>query len=207
MRILQVSLYELSIGERIKNKNIKKEDILKLVDKNQLRMISIKKKILLAISTLIGIILILSLIFSLTNFGTTKVYEIQSANSDFYVTGSFTKTSKYSTFSITNVQYIGKDTKFPNIEISNFHYKLLFNNKTVYLLDKIKLDSDNKNLDINNMFLRTNFLLTSENYKIDAINESAPLTLKTTYFDMNEYEKTITIDLKLIEKYSNDKIW
>ena len=128
----KVSLYELSIGERIKKKNIKKEDILKLIDKKQLKMISIKKKILLTIGTILGIILILSLIFTLTNFNSTKIYEIESANSDFYVTGSFTKTNEYSTLAITNVQYVGKNTDFTNTNIYNYEYELIYNKKLIY---------------------------------------------------------------------------
>lgn len=203
----KVSLYELSIGERIKKKNIKKEDILKLIDKKQLKMISIKKKILLTLGTILGIILILSLIFTLTNFNSTKIYEIESANSDFYVTGIFTKTNEYSTLAITNVQYVGDDTSFEYIKTKNYYYELFTNNKLIYYFNKIKLDNDKTSLNIDNMLAKINLQLNNQQHNINKIKFLDNITLKINILDNNEKHSTITIDLKLIEKYANNKIW
>lgn len=203
----KVSLYELSIGERIKKKNIKKEDILKLIDKKQLKMISIKKKILLAIGTILGVILILSLIFTLTNFNSTKIYEIKSANSDFKVVGTFTKTNAYSTFTITNVIYVGNDNNFPYIEISDYYYEILYNNKMIYYFNNTKFDDEKITDNIENMLTKINMLLTSEKNNISNINKDNNISLKISYLLENERKNIITIDLKLTEKYANNKIW
>ena len=104
---LDISLYELSICEKIKSKYISKQDILKIVDKKHIKSITRKKKLKFLTLFIIGIISLLSIIFTITNFNTTQVYTLQSGTSEFEVLGNYTKTKNYSVFTLTEIIYIG----------------------------------------------------------------------------------------------------
>ena len=73
---LDISLYELSVCEKVKSKYITKEDILKLVDKKHLKRVKLKKKLQFLTIFIIGIISLLSIIFTINNFNRTKVYKL-----------------------------------------------------------------------------------------------------------------------------------
>lgn len=206
-KIFNVSLYELSECEKIPEKSIKKEDILKIVDKNHLKKISLKKKLIFISIIIMIIISLISIIFTIANFNTTKVYTIESLNDNFEVHGSYTKTKDYSVFSITKIDYIGDDYNLTETKISNYDYELFNENTRVYSYKQN--NTKNTELITNEIFSKINILIDSNTHDTQSLKDSKDLTLIISYldeFDKNENKK-ININLKLVENFVNNRIW
>ena len=203
-KVLKVSLFELSIGEKVKKRYITKEILSTLVNKNQLMMISFKRKLIFLFLIIIGIISLISILFTVTNFDTTKVYTLESLNNDFKITGSLSQNKGYDILSITNVEYVGNNKAFFNTSIKNYEYELLYNNRRIYDYNQISL---NNPLLIYDMIDEINLLIDSYHHNLKQIKKNNNLILKINYFDKNEIRHEIEIQFKIIERYSNNKIW
>jgi len=204
---LDISLYELSICEKIKSKYITKEDILKIVDRKNLKRITRKKKLKLLALFIIGIISLLSIIFTVTNFNTTQVYKLQSETNQFRVYGSFTKTKDYSIFALTEISYIGNDTRFKDIKIINYEYSLFLDDKKFYHNNQLVMNSDKQDIDIYNIIPKIKILIDSTTHNTKLIKENKDLTLIIHYKKTSDKTEEIKIPIKLIEKAKNNKIW
>lgn len=202
-----VSLYELSECKKIEKKSIKKEDILKIIDKNHLKKISLKKKIIFLLAIMATIISIISIIYTIANFNTTKVYTIESLNEDFKVHGSYTKTKNYSVFSITKVDYIGTDYDLIETLVSNYDFEIFNQNTRIYSHTQNTLD--NNDIIIDELFSKINILIDSNTHSIQTLNKSNELFLTISYLDKNRKNENskINIELKLLKNFSNNQIW
>jgi len=207
-KVLKVSLFELSIGEKVKKRYITKEILSTLVNKNQLMMISFKRKLIFLFLIIIGIISLISILFTVTNFDTTKVYTLESLNSDYQLYGSYSKNNGFSVFSITELEFIGNNYDFAETEIKNYEYEIICNDKRIYDCNKININN-NKPILIYDMINEINLLINSNYFDIENINKNDNLVLKISYFDKTDKNKnkSIEIKIKLIERYSNNKIW
>lgn len=201
-----ISLYELSECEKIPKTKIKKEELLKVIDKAHLKKISRKKRLIFITIILLIIISLASILYTITNFNTTKVYTIESLNESFEVHGSYTKTKNYSVFSITKVAYIGDDYDLIENKISNYDYEIF--NKNIRIYSYAQNKSDDTNLDANNLFSKINILIDSNTHSTQAINENDNLTLTISYLDKKQKNENniININLKLVENFVNNQI-
>lgn len=204
---LDISLYELSICEKIKSKYISKQDILKIVDKKHIKSITRKKKLKFLTLFIIGIISLLSIIFTVTNFNTTQVYTLQSGTSEFEVLGNYTKTKDYSILSLTEVKYIGDDKNFENIVIINYDYELLYNDKKISHSNQYKTVYETQNITTYNIMPQINILIDSSNHNTHLIQQNSNLNLILKFKYINNKTEYFKIPIKLIEKTKNNKIW
>ena len=204
---LDISLYELSICEKIKSRYITKQDILKIVDKKHIKRITRKKKLKLLALFIIGIISLLSIIFTITNFNTTQVYTLQSGTSEFRVYGSFTKTKDYSVFTLTNIAYIGNDTKFKDTKIINYDYELLYNDKKLSHNNQFKAVDETQTITIYHILPQINILIDSSNHNTNFIQQNDHLKLRIKFKYVDDKIEYFQIPIKLIEKTKNNKIW
>lgn len=201
-----ISLYELSICEKIKDKNITKEDISKIIDKKQLKKISLKKSLLFTSIVIITIISIISFIYTILNYNTTKVYTLESQNSEFIIDGTYTKTKDYSVLAITKVYYVGEDKTLPLTKVSDYNYTLFNNSDIMYNYKLAKTIDLNSETTLNKLLLTTNILIDSNEFYITPDGKINNLTLIIYYLDMNKNEIQHTIPIKLIKQSTNDKM-
>ena len=205
---LDISLYELSVCEKVKSKYITKEDILRIVDKKHLKRIARRKKIKLLILFIIGIISLLSIIFTITNFNTTQVYTLQSGTSEFRVYGSYTKTKDYSVFTLTEINYIGNDHQFKNTKVLNYDYSLFYDiDKKIYHINQLAIENGQQDIEIKNVIPKINILIDSKTHNTKLIKKNNELTLTIHYKKTNNKIEEIQIPIKLIEQTKNNKLW
>lgn len=205
---LDISLYELSVCEKVKSRYITKEDILRIVDKKHLKRIIRKRKLKLLALLIICLISLLSIIFTVTNFNTTHVYTLQSGKSEFEVLGSYSKTKDYSVFALTEIGYLGNDSKIRNTQVINYEYSLFCNDKKIYHNNQFKGIIDKQNIKIKNLIPEVNILIDSKTHNTKVINNTNnDLILTINYKDINDNTGTIKIPIKLVEMAKNDKLW
>ena len=207
--IFNVTLFELSNCERIKDKTLKKEDIIRAINRKQLSKLSRKRKIMLFFSLIISIILLISFIYTTNNFNRTQVYELQSLNEDYHIYGTFSKNKTYSVLAITKINYIDKKTIFDKITINSYDFELYSNDEKIYNYNLTLNENEKKNLTLHDMIDRINIFITSKQFDIENINNSKNLILTINYKDINNKNKNqkIEIGIKLNKKYSNTSIW
>ena len=202
-----ISLYELSECEKIKDKTITKEELLRIVDKKHLNKIRIKKRLIIISFITLILISILSLVYTITNFNTTKIYTIESYNKNFTVHGTYTKAKEYSVFSITKVDYIGEDYGLIETKVSDYEYEIFNNNTRIYSYEQ----SNPKTTEIiaNDIFSEINILIDSKTHNTQLINDDDNLTLTVSYFDKENKNQNnkIEIQLKLIENFVNNQLY
>jgi len=204
---LDISLYELSVCEKVKSRYITKEDILRIVDKKHLKRIVRKKKLKLLILFILGLISLLSIIFTITNFNKTHIYTLQSGTSEFRILGSYSKTKDYSVFALTDVGYLGNEIEFKNIKVISYDYELLYNNKTLYHNNQFKAIGDKQYIEMHNAIPKVNILVDSKTHNTKVISNTNDLFLIINYKDINDNTDTIKIPIKLNEMTKNDKLW
>lgn len=202
-----ISLYELSICEKVKSKFITKEDILKVVNKKQLQKIKLKKKMQYLAIIILVLISLISIIFTANNFNKTNVYKLESKNTEFQVDGSFAKAKDYSVFALTEVKYIGNDINFENIKVIDYDYELHYDNKKLYHNNQFKSITDEQGILMKNMIAEINILIDSKTHKTHSINKKNELTLLINYKGANDKKITLKIPIKLTNKAKSNKFW
>lgn len=205
-KIFKVSLYELSICERIKKKSIKKEEILKIVNPNQIRKISIKRKIKWIFITLLSIISIISILYTFTNFDTTQVYTLESMNKEYKINGTYTKTKEYSVLAITDIGYVGNNRQLRNLLISNYNYELYGNKRMIYNHEFVKNIINKSEIIFHESLSKISIYVDSNSDRMHEQDNLDDLNLIITYLDKNEREQNIKIPIKLVKQYSDGKI-
>ena len=204
---LDISLYELSVCEKVKSRYITKEDILRIVDKKHLKRIARRKKIKLLILFIIGLISLLSIIFTVTNFNTTQVYKLQSGTSEFKVLGSYTKTKDYAVFALTEIIYTGNDNKIRKAQVIDYDYELNYNTKTIYHNNQFKAIQDKQIIEMINVIPRINILIDSKTHNTEVITADENLVLIINYKNDKNESFQLQIPINLKEMVKNDKLW
>lgn len=207
--IFNVTLFELSNCERIKDKTLKKEDIIRAINRKQLSKLSRKRKIMLFFSLIISIILLISFIYTTNNFNRTQVYELQSLNEDYHIHGTFSKNKNYSVLAITKLKYIGENSNFWNTISNNYDYELYSDNEKIYNYNQTLDEPEKKDLILLDIINKINIFITSKQFDIENIHNSKELLLIINYKDINNKNKNqkIEIGITLNKKYSNTSIW
>lgn len=203
--VLDVSVYELSICERIPKQSIKQETLNKLKNIKDLKKIKLRNKILLATSIIIFIILILSFIFTIFNFNTVEVYTIKSLDDNYWIEGSFVKTKKYSFLDIIKISLISNDKQKYNIEINKFEYDIFNNDNCIYNNKVFIMDDDKKSKC--NLLDEINNLSISSTIDISKINKNETFTLNIYYIDMKNENQELKFNFILSNQYSNNSLW
>ena len=135
--IFDVSLYELSICQRLKDERITRRVINKFKSIKDFKKYKLKKKILIILTILLGIFFILMTIYTFKYYGTVEIYEFNSLDTTYDIKGTYIKTKNYQEYSINNISYTNNDKiiitdlKNCSFEITNSTNRLvLFTNNT-----------------------------------------------------------------------------
>ena len=190
--ILDVSLYELSICERIPDEKLLNK--AKLHFKNALDLKKYKKKriLLTIISIILGIFIGLSILFTINNYQQYGFYSLESIDEKYELKANYIKIGNYNFLNITsikdsdgNIYYIDTDDKITHYEILDIEKKLLIKNNLLLV------SNDNY---YNYKF--TNYINLYKNTKY----------ILRIYYDNNaenEDDKYLDVNFKLKEIYTS----
>lgn len=187
--IYNVSLYELTIGKKIKNPLISKNNIRKIINKNSIKKIIILKIILIILSIFFLIGTIFSIAYTTTNYSIVKVYDLKGSDNNLYVNGVFIKMNSSYHLSINNIIYDNNIEAFLKNKTNKVNYSLTIDTyQTKYrelnfesqtkikdALPMIRFNIYDKltNKNINHFFLNINY----RNEKNEEVNKSFKIIL------------------------------
>lgn len=128
-KIFKVTLFELSICERLKDKTLLDKTKDKLRTLRDVKKLTIKRKITYLIASLFGLLLGLCLVFTITNYNQVHVYTLHSLDDNFSIDGVYVKANGYQSLTISNVGYkVHGDNDIVNLKGKNIYYQILTKN-------------------------------------------------------------------------------
>lgn len=191
--ILDVSLYELSIYQRIKDQAINKKILNKLKSIKDLKKFKLKKKIYLAITILLGIFFVFTTIYTLSNYGTVEIYKFETLDEDFFIEGNYMHTKNNNIINVTNIgsskSNALKDKMITASEIFN-------GNKRIINIVKENNDKNNENIYKNNDCL-------SFTKSISDMIRNDILSFRIHYVDEKKITRIYDFNFKLTKIYDN----
>ena len=186
--ILDVSLYELSICQKIPKEKLNDKLLNKFKSIKDLKKYNARKIIKMILLTIILILFLFTTIYTIKYYGTDEVYEFESLDDNYTIEGNYIVTKD---FSIVNISSI-KD----NINKSN-----------------IFTESDKCDFEINNDDIRLFYYKNSNisiinhtiNYDEKGIikNNKNIFTFHSKCYSNQKTKKEYSISFKLAKKYSN----
>ena len=197
--IYDVSLYEMSIYQRIKNPLISKNDIKKIINKNSITKYIILKIILIIFLIALIIFTTYSGIYTINNYDQMQVYELTSKDNNMQIDGLFVKSHDNYYLSISKVKYLNDNDNFIKNSAKLLKYFIIINNETV---EKVNLNFD-KETKINDAISSINIYISNQKL----INEISDFNLKIDYETINGKEMTKTFKIMLSPQYSNNKLF
>ncbi len=101
--ILDVSLYELSICQRLKKEKLKNKAIQKFKNIKDFKNYQTKRKIITILGILLGIFFIFSTIYTLKFYGTVEIYEFNSLDEKYDLKGTYIQANNYAIYNINRI--------------------------------------------------------------------------------------------------------
>lgn len=194
-----VSLYELTTCQLIKNPLFSKYNKQKLIDLLSFKKISLIKAFTLFILTTVTFIICFSVIYSIANFNQVKIYELHSINKNIDFKGYLIKKHNKFYLTLINVKSTNTNDNFTKDTTTKITY-LLTNNKQLNIQKEQSFDYYCKLTDALDMI---NFYISDEKI-IDNIDS---LELKIKYKNENNANIFRSFKINLSQKYSNNKIF
>ena len=199
--IFKVTLYELSICQRLKDETLIEKTKKKLRTIKDLKKISIKRKLGLFLSIIFGIFLGLSAVYTIDNYNTVEIYTLESQDKDFYIEGNYIKAKDYDVFNVTDLKYLNKDNKFIDIEVRNVEYEVRSSNHRTFLISNESNTSSSNN--IINLINTINYASFSKEKLIYKIDNNDNLIFSIGYTDNTQKKQNIEFKFKLVKKFQN----
>ena len=196
--ILDVTLYELSICKRIKDKNILDATKDKLKTLKDYKKMTLHKRALILIAILFGILFGSTTLYTIENYNTVEIYKIKSLDENFQITGNYIKTKDYKIFNITELGYLQNYSEKENIIIRDIEFNFLQNNKRIL---NASYPNNKKNIKLFDALNAASFSATID--KANKINPSS-LTFEITYLTLNDKKESISFEFKLNKIYANN---
>ena len=124
--ILDVSLYELSICQKISDEKISKRILNQFKSIKDLKKYITKRTILFILMVLLLAFFISTTIYTFKNSNTLEIYELESLDEDYYIEGYFIKLKESYILNINNLY----STK---INISSCRYEIYDDDKRIFI--------------------------------------------------------------------------
>ena len=200
--ILDVTLYELSICKRIKDKNILDATKDKLKTLKDYKKMTLHKRVLILIAILFGILFGSTTLYTIENYNTVEIYKLESLDENFQITGNFIKTKNHKIFNVTKLGYLKDYNEKENIDVHKIQFSILQNNKR--LLTTAYSEPNEKNKDDIKLLDAINTASFS-----DIIDESNKITLSNLIFEIayitnSNKKESISFEFKLNKIYANN---
>lgn len=189
--ILDVSLYEFSICQKIENESLHRKIINKFKSIKDFKKYKAIKKIKIISLIIFFILFIITSTFTIKYNNSAEIYKLESLDEDYYLDGTFVSSNNYSLFFIKNIQHT-KDGKIDDsITFNNCEYQIYDNNvKKIHIQ---KNNNEEKNEKFNSIF-----------HELDhrkKLNNNIELKIKCII--NNNKIDYYSFNAKLVEKYSN----
>lgn len=195
----QVSLYELSIGERFHKGKLSKKDLLKVFDKQTLLKLSMKQKIKYFVISIFLIFSLICIVYTIINYNRNKVYVLESTNSEYYIDGIFTKSRNYKVLTVSKVEYLGDDLSIFDTDVKTYYYELTNGTKRVYHTD-LYLRDDNLDFTFGDMINSISFQIDDSNDNLFYVDSDEQLTMNIYYKNSTRIYNVISFDIKFNNK-------
>ena len=197
--IYDISLYELSICQRVKDKPLIEKYKIKLRKLRDYKLLRLRKKIFIIIGIIIGIFLGLSAIFFIKDYDSVQVYRMVSADNNFKIRGEYIKAQDRQIFMVRNLEYLGHEEDKLNINVNNIQYNVFKAYRRV--IHFIPTNLANNQLNLLQNISTLNF---SNEKKFPDINEKDDLIFQIIYNDFQKNKNSITFRFKLVKIFSNN---
>ena len=186
--IFDVTLYELSICQRVTNEKLNKRLINKFKSIKDLKKYNTKRLIRIVLFIIIIIFFLIAAIYTFKYSGTAKIYEFKSLDDTYNIYGNYIETND---FTILNILSIREKNNNKNIfnenDVCNFE---MYNDGFRFIHYK-KANINLLNYTISN----------DENNRIKNTNEI--VILHANCVDKKNISKEYEFKIKLVEKYNN----
>ena len=150
-KILDVSLYELSICQRVKDEKINEKLINKFKSIKDIKKYKTKQKVKLVLKIIFVIISLFAITYTIINQGSVEIYRIISNSENYKIDGSITRYKDNIIFTITSIitnNNVEKNELYNEcaFEVYNEKTRILLgknNNYTIYMdssLEGLKID-------------------------------------------------------------------
>ena len=179
--ILDISLYELSICQKIEDKNLIEKMKIKFKSLKDYKHYSIKKRIVTFIAIIFGLFLGLSAIFSISNYRKIAIYKIYSEDDIYQIKGYIFQTPKLQFFNIGSISDDQNNNYYINTD-SNYE---IYNNQK-RLITRSQKSFDSKFLE-----------------KKASMNENEKYYFKISILDESNEVNELTINFKIVKIYDN----
>jgi len=196
--IYEVSLYEFSIGKRIKNPLISKKDLQRIINKKSLMIFIILKILFIILIILFLFYATFSIAYTHSNYNEVKIYNFESADKNLEIDGIFVKTKTIYYLVMTFIK-------------SNDDYDLFLNDKTTSISYSIKMDNyTTKYKEINfEHATRLKDALSKIRFTIQyksLITETNHFFINIKYRNQKNEEISKSFKIILNKKFANDKL-
>ena len=199
--IFNVTLYELSICQRLKDDSLLEKTKKKLKTIKDLKKLAVKRKIMIFLSIIFGIFLGISAIYTIDNYNTVEIYELVSDDENFYIKGNYIKAKDYDLFTVTKLDFLNNCTKDFDISVSNVEYELEIPKRRVFFISKeINKTPLNSTTNLSTIIKGTSFSVNNLYY---LVNEKDNSTLIIKYTDNKNVKQSITLKFKLVRIFQN----
>ena len=200
--ILDVTLYELSICKRIKDKNILDATKDKLKTLKDYKKMTLHKRVLILIAILFGILFGSTTLYTIENYNTVEIYVLESLDENYRITGNYIKTKNHKIFNINELGYLKDYNKIESIMAHDINFIILQNNRR--LLKKTFSKLNKKNNDDINILDAINTASFSDTIDKNNIINPPSLTFEITYITQNDKKESISFEFKLNKIYANN---
>ena len=192
--IFDVSLYELSICQRLKDERITRRVINKFKSIKDFKKYKLKKKILIILTILLGIFFILMTIYTFKYYGTVEIYEFNSLDTTYDIKGTYIEIDDYLIYNINNITI--DDDKKILVDLDYCTFDIYNNNNRL-----LSFKNDN-NLSTSNDIFNYTSINSFNKYSKDIIRNK-DLLLKALCIDNKKNESDYSIKFQFIKKYDN----
>ena len=188
-KILDVTLYEFSICEKVEDKSFLETTKSKVKTIKDFKNLQKKKKVKILIIILLSILFFITALYTIMNYGKVEV-------DNFKIRGKYIVTPKEVSFDIIDVLYYNTEI---NPKVKNLEFYVIQNNKIVINSTNV-LNKDNKNYyQLNDLI---NYIHSTTNNA--DINKEKKLTLEIVYNIKNDNAmQELHFDFELVKNYIN----
>lgn len=197
--IFDVTLYEISKGEKLKENKYNVKDFL--INRHTLRKMKYKKTLICAILLFFISITIYCYIFTITNYKSIERYEIKSINEHIKINGYYFTNVYYKEMIINGININNTITKAKE-KVNYIKYEARYEGQTIF---SHIMKNDNI-ITLREALSKYQPLLYSNNKKIKKFDDNDEISL-IIYYGIDEPDKFVEIKLKFEKLYSNYKIY
>ncbi len=199
--ILNVSVYELTIGQKLPYESLRQKASKKFKSIKDYKLWKVKRVILIILGIILGIFFGLTSIFTIDNYNTVQVYTLKSLDDNFRISGSYTKAKDYNVFNVTSLGYTGEEESKLNIKVHDIQYNILKKVHKVFHFAQIKPKFPEKELV--NLLEKINNISFSKENSVYEIDENDDLIFQINYYNSKNEYQNIDFEFKLIKNFAN----